>query len=117
MTSLFIPLFIMNHSPESLHTPGPWIVYEDDRPIIMACVGDENYDVCELSTDRPITEIAANARLIAASPKLFATCEEMIAFSFEEVRTREGYPEAVRQWCGIKRKARAALAEAQGQAA
>ena len=57
------------------HTKGPWVVYTDgdaegqhDSDIIMARVGDENYDIAYMATDasecRPSRERRANARRI-----------------------------------------------------
>jgi hypothetical protein len=71
-------------------------MYEDERPIIMATIGDENYDICELSTDRPIREILGNARLIAAAPELLDECRMILqdardALSGEWVPTAEGW--------------------------
>jgi len=63
----------------SAHTPGPWYVYEDARPIVMATKSDNKYDISELCCDDLTTgEIAANARLIAAAPDLLEQAKALI---------------------------------------
>lgn len=68
------------------HTPGPWVIYDDGHDedtasdIIMARVGDENYDIAEMSTERPLRERKANAALIAAAPDLLAALSDAVEF-------------------------------------
>lgn len=53
-------------------TIGPWTIYEDNSPIVMARKGDENYDIAIIPADYlPDNEVQANAKLIAAAPDLY----------------------------------------------
>lgn len=63
------------------HTPGPWAIYDDgsapeSSDVIMARANDENWDVAEISTELPLNERKANARLIAAAPDMLTDLED-----------------------------------------
>ena len=58
----------------AMHTPGPWIVDEDDPHVILAPDGDDDpWFVAEAAYDcGPDMSGKANARLIAAAPDMLA---------------------------------------------
>jgi hypothetical protein len=82
------------------HTPGPW--YAIGR---MVEVDDDHADICSTNPDLfgqghrapPIAEQQANARLIAASPDMLATLEEVADYLdryADVIDGDDGQPEA-----------------------
>lgn len=70
----------------SKHTPGPWkLVFRNaaSKPdwIIRDSVARTGVEICRLpkTTTKTASEVAANARLIAAAPGLLEACEWAIA--------------------------------------
>jgi len=62
------------------HTTAPWTLYDDGpdgSDIVMAHVDGDNYDIAEMSTERPPEERKANAQLIAAAPALLEMCKRL----------------------------------------
>lgn len=62
------------------HTPGPWIVYNDDDLAHSVLQAISRGDICRIGyypsgIDATVEEINANARLIAASPDLLEACK------------------------------------------
>lgn len=107
----------------SKHTPGPWTVeeYGDEHLPALVIHKDSETRVCFMATlgsyGDPET-IAANARLIAASPRLLsALCELLVLHDL--LLARDDLPEDVhlvlKQHWRVK-GAKAAIAEAEGTA-
>jgi hypothetical protein len=67
------------------HTPGPWVVHDTDRVWVQTTDADANVicDIIGRVWDKSVggsvikAEDFANARLIAASPDLLASCKEL----------------------------------------
>lgn len=62
------------------HTPGPWMTADSD-PTFVYALGDDGFNrfcahVQDAHTSR--AELEANARLIAAAPKLLKACEMLV---------------------------------------
>lgn len=102
----------------TMHTPGPWRWMEGDTGIsvrMQSGYGGEWIVPVPYALPRDISQIRANAALIAASPDLFAALTELLDFA-ESPEADYSAPheyEAVRE-DAIKR-ARAALAKAVSQ--
>ena len=72
------------------HTPGPWFVSvnDDTDETVVRCNEDADYEpiICNCECDAAISvdhdgdEVSANARLIAAAPKLLDACEHFVAY-------------------------------------
>ena len=64
----------------SAHTPGPWRVYEDDPFVVVAGAG---FSICGCEPGNPLDvssdAAVANAKLIAAAPKLLEELEKAAA--------------------------------------
>lgn len=90
------------------HTPGPWRIATSNPQWI---IGPDEKPVAYTITFREKTEDHANARLIAAAPKLLNACEEMIS-QLEGYERRTGIIQFASAW----NNARAAIAKAQGDA-
>lgn len=69
------------------HTPGPWVV-DNPNDNLVARVEDGIYhyiaDTAAPMVRRSYEECAANARLIAQSPRLLAACKKALAFVTDE---------------------------------
>lgn len=99
----------------SMHTPGPWIVDEDDRPGMawnrhVVSAADPNIAICFMahSDGRDPARDASNARLVAAAPALLKALRKLDSIE----RGMQGWHEDAKAeaWAD----ARAALAMAQG---
>ena len=62
------------------HTPGPWVVFLEDRVAFAVMSAGRDGDICKM--DNPnfpefgkADEMNVNAALIAAAPDLLAACE------------------------------------------
>lgn len=63
------------------HTPGPWYAWHNEAGIGVGKTHGNESDIahCDgFDSDRSAAEELANARLIAASPELLASLEEML---------------------------------------
>ena len=91
----------------AMHTPGPWIVDEDDPHVILAPDGDDApWFVAEAAYDcGPGMSGKANARLIAAAPDMLTTLRT-IALHVTSLDAT-----------GIRELADEAIARAEGRAA
>ncbi len=75
---------------------------------------DENYDICELSTDNlTFEEILANARLIAAAPELLEACKAMCGMIYRDKNNDERID--LDQYEEAESLCRLAIAKAEGQ--
>lgn len=57
------------------HTPGPWKVEEDFGGIVGVTAADGDLNICQMSDAECAADVMADARLIAASPKLLAALQ------------------------------------------
>jgi hypothetical protein len=106
--------------PSVAHTPGPW-VFDDrdpDRSHDIARVREQGYvhgvavrSVAELPNPFPLTQGMANARLIAAAPKMLRALE--LAWPVLDFSVREATDDYRRN---IRVEARTAVAEAIAEA-
>ena len=102
----------------SAHTPGPWGL-RSTGSVGSKGGADEGIMVCMTypcddeggSTD----ESRANARLIAAAPRMCDQLEKIAAFAFSDVEAKEGYRAALKAFCALKREARAILRDVEGE--
>lgn len=97
------------------HTPGPWTTYADDNTLIGPAVSDGKAMIADAigplpahpqSWRRPIAEVQANARLIAAAPELLEALRAVL------VKLEGQHPDLME--CA---EARAAIAKATGEVA
>lgn len=93
----------------SKHTPGPWRVIEDRVPGALEIYAEEKA-IAELWRRSSTQEEMANARLIAAAPKLLKALEKMLR-CFSDYDGTHGDLEN-----SATDEARAAIAKARGQA-
>lgn len=113
---------------ESKHTPGPW---RWDGPVWAHDPNEEAPWLVAGEHDRPVLsgEIVcneANARFIAASPKMLEALEELLANASNMANHLNAWNELhghdpddrylIREFDSIEAKARAAIAEAKGEA-
>lgn len=118
---------------ESKHTPGPWIVCDKEYswPIIVS--DDDRIAIAKTDTSLFIgnrktaipDEAHANARLIAAAPKMLSALEELLANASNMANHLNAWNELhghdpddrylIREFDSIEAKARAAIAEAKGE--
>ncbi len=93
---------------EVKHPPGPWNCNRRsaaDRAII--CAENAPIDICVLSNrDKTITEVDANARLIAAAPELLDALQKLCAIQ----EHGDGA-----SWAAERDEAHAAIAKATGK--
>jgi hypothetical protein len=90
--------------PTVKHTPGPWTLN-------IGCGSKGyagNYEIMEALTE----EHAANAKLIAAAPKLLAALEEVMTW----IKNWDPNFTEDREWSSTEASVRAAIAEAKGEA-
>ena len=98
------------------HTPGPWTV---DGCNEKQGIGDYSVrEVAEHTKYMPWSQLEAteqaNARLIAAAPRMRDQLEKIAAFAFSDVEVKEGYQAALKAFCALKREARAILRDVEG---
>ena len=93
------------------HTPGHWTYFMRTRADAKKVTGfyikpENGYDIAELhvTSSRPREEQMANARLIAAAPKLLAACQAVL--------DRHNYQGTGQPWPELFRQVRAAVADA-----
>ena len=105
-------------------TSGPWKAYlygKDAQGRTIATVGanDGNNRICEISPyDLPLTDVAANAHLIAAAPDLLAaliTCIPLLEASHLDMMDAEQMDSAKVVLQGLE-QVREAIAKAKGGA-
>ena len=102
------------------HTNGPWKAYlygKDAHGRTIATVGanDGNNRICEISPyDLPLSDVAANARLISAAPDLLAALQAVLS----TYRTFRNVPKDLQEWTCIDDEAfeqgLSAIAKAKG---
>lgn len=99
----------------SAHTPGPWVLIDDDFIYRLTDSGTQNRFWCQVSSVRRIhdgaagdDEVAANARLIAAAPDLLAALKGALA-ALEQPKTFPVDVDVAKKWM------RAAIAKAEGK--
>lgn len=87
------------------HTPGPWVVFEDDyeRHVLGPMTGRAWMDNC-VATVRDGANIDANAHLIAAAPELLEALKSFPGFT-DDATVGDPWIE----------KIRAAIAKAEGK--
>lgn len=71
------------------HTKGQWKIAKNDPKIVYVSGTDNDTVVCVSESSNGINEAIANARLIAAAPKLLAVCECEAALEIRH--TEKGY--------------------------
>jgi len=73
------------------HTPGPWKVYEDERPIVT--IWDEKDestdDLAFMNYDLPQEQVQSNAKLIAAAPDLLAAIDSLLKEAGQAIGKRD----------------------------
>jgi hypothetical protein len=90
----------------SNHTPGPWRINEGGKYY------DELHRICKDGNGMIATVVnIADANLIAASPDLFESCEDVLALHFEIQSTFEESPLPKE----LVAKLQAAIAKARGE--
>lgn len=98
------------------HTPGPWIA-SPCRDILAPCrfSDTDNGMVAGLCSDRPVDEVDANARLIAAAPDMLAALEAIEGKDSYIDATINSHGKTRPVVCGpLARIARAAITKARG---
>lgn len=73
-------------TPEISHAPGPWAFMEGRRDMQQSCrvhkAADKDFAIalvnCDWFDEKQRAEDVANARLIAASPDLYAACDKLL---------------------------------------
>lgn len=97
-----------------LHTKGPWHIElaPNGKPFVT---NKARQHVCTLYEGKPSERVAANARLIAASPDLLAACETVCGLIYRDKNNGERID--LDQYERADRDCRAAVAKATEQAA
>jgi hypothetical protein len=99
-------------------TPGPWTIYDDGHKddasdIVMAQIDGENYDVCHIAPEIPISERKANACLIAAAPDMLEALQlvvERLSVYVHKMNIKNNFREKV-----AMEAARTAISKALGE--
>lgn len=97
-------LEFLTETPRDEHTPGPWFAKVRENAITCPIVSANGVKLAESCAFTPYWTTAANARLIAASPDLLATCEALYE------HTKANF-----QIAGLNEQAKAAIAKAKGE--
>lgn len=111
---------------ETKHTPGPW--RQDDPPFnadiksdhgnVAIAIWSGNTGNSEYCAVTNLAEAMANARLIAAAPRLFEALKKLLSVETSEYPAFERGHDAQVKWCELKSLARseakAAIAKATG---
>ncbi len=108
------------HNTETSHTPGPWIIQDDNENIHLAIVVDSptESNVIAGPFNRDVARHMANARLIAAAPELLRVSKRLVSDCESLMRLLEKYAD-ISCTGGIMfsnlKQARVAIAEAEGR--